>query len=606
VNGFLEVRTMLTGFSVARQQVTSALEALSRLAAECEIKQAHAAVSDALHRLSENRFNLVVFGEFKRGKSTFLNSLLGRDVLPTAVIPLTSIVTIVQYGEQERAVVRFLHGEQRTVSLEEIEDYITETANPENRKGVARVEVFLPAPLLRDGVRLVDTPGVGSVYEHNTQVAQEFLPHADAAVFLVAADPPISKTEREFLRLVRDYAVKLFVVQNKIDNLTAEELNQSLQFTRSVIAQEIGEDLLRIYPLSARQALTAKLCGDEKMLEESGLPAFERDLDDFLTHERGNVALLSAMNTALLTASAIRSSIDLETRAVQMPLEDLEQRLSEFQRRLATLRKQREQHLFLLKRLVHQQVLEQLDAHLTAMQSVNHRPLYEKLASVCRDGRASPLKLIEELNRLMPKWVEETITSWQQQEVERISATLNEKLQPFTDEVNAFIEQVQRLSEDIFDVRWQTLAHETALADWSRFYVRVWEVRVKFDFTIMPMLMLLPRRWVCEWIQRAAWHRLWEQFHIHCGQARYDFARRIEETIGEYMRALDSRVEETAQAIESVVRQAVQAKAEGEASANAVLARLHEQQQQVASLTEEMHRLRENLSSPFAQEAYVS
>lgn len=597
---------MLTSFSAARRQVTSALDVLVRLSSECGVKQAQLAASDALHRLSENRFNLVVFGEFKRGKSTFLNSLLGRDVLPTAVIPLTSIVTIVQYGEQERAVVRFLSGEEVTVPLEEIEDYITERANPENCKGVARVEVFLPAPLLRDGVRLVDTPGVGSVYEHNTQVAQEFLPHADAAVFLVAADPPISKTEREFLRLVREYAVKLFVVQNKIDNLTDEELNQSLQFTRSVIAQQLGGDSVRIYPLSARQALMAKVRGDEKRLEESGFPEFESDLDDFLTRERGNVSLLSAINTALLTADAVRATIDLEMRAVQMPLEDLEHRLSEFQMRLATLRKQREQHLFLLKKLVHQQVLEHLDAHLASMQSANHRPLYEKLAGVCRDRRSSPLKLIEELNRLMPQWVEETIAEWQQQEAERLSAILSEKLQPFTEEVNAFVEQVQRLSEDIFEVRWQTLTHETALADWSRFYVRVWEVRVRFDFTVMPMLMLLPRRWVCEWVKRAAWHRLWEQFHIHCGQARYDLARRIEETIGEYIRALDTRVEETAQTIETVVRQAIQAKAEGEAVANATLARLQEQQQHVETLTEELTCLREKLTSPFTEGAYAS
>jgi replication fork clamp-binding protein CrfC len=91
---------MLIGYSAVRQQVTDALEALSRLASERGMKQAYVAASDALHRLSENRFNLVVFGEFKRGKSTFLNSLLGRNVLPTAVIPLTSIVTVVQYGEQ--------------------------------------------------------------------------------------------------------------------------------------------------------------------------------------------------------------------------------------------------------------------------------------------------------------------------------------------------------------------------------------------------------------------------------------------------------------------------------------------------------------------------
>jgi len=275
----------------------------------------------------------------------------------------------------------------------------------------------------------------------------------------------------------------------------------------------------------------------------------ESDWDDVRTRERGGVALLSAVNTALLTADAIHASIELETRAVQTPLEDLERRLSEFQMRLATLRKQREQHLFLLKKLVHQQVLEQLDAHLTSMQSANHRPLYEKLAGVCRDGRSSPLKLIEELNRLMPQWVEETITEWQQQEAERLSAVLSEKLQPFTEEVNAFVEQVQRLSEDVFEVRWQTLTHETALADWSHFYVRVWEVRVKFDFTVMPMLMLLPSRCTCEWVKRAAWYRLGEQFKIYCVQAMYELALRIAEAFGGDTRALDACVGESARAI---------------------------------------------------------
>lgn len=597
---------MLASYAAFQQQVRDVLEALSHLAAERGMAQAHLAAADAGHRLAENRFNLVVFGEFKRGKSTFLNSLLGREVLPTAVVPLTSIVTIVQYGEREQAVVHFLDGRQVTIPLPQIEEYVTEAANPENRKGVARVEVLVPAPLLRDGVRLVDTPGVGSVYEHNTQVAQEFLPHADAAVFLVAADPPVSKNECAFLRLVRDYAVKLFVVQNKIDNLTDEELNQSLQFTHTVLSQELGTDGLRVYPMSARLALRAKQRGDAKALEESGLPAFEKDLDHFLTHERGSVALLSAVHTALLTADAVHASIDLEMRAVQMPLEDLEHRLAEFQQRLAALRQQREQHLFLLQKLVRQQVIEQLDAHLSAMQSANHRPLYERIVQVCQQKHACPLHLIEELNRQMPGWVGETITAWQQQEAERLSALLREKLQPFTDEVNTFIEQVQRLSEEVFEVRWQTLAHETTLADWSEFYVRVWEVRVKFDFTVMPALMLMPRRWVSEWIRRAAWHRLWEQFQIHCGQARYDFVRRIEETMSEYTRALDRRVEETACAIEAVVRQAMQAKAEGEAVANATLARLQEQQWQVESWRQQLNALREQLVPSCAPQATAS
>ncbi len=336
----------------------------------------------------------------------------------------------------------------------------------------------MPEPVLQDGLRLEDTPGVGSVYEHNTRVAQEFLPHADAAVFLVAADPPSSKSEREFLRTVREYAVKLFVVQNKIDNLT-DELAQSLRFTRAVVEAELGRDSLRIYPVSAWQALTAKRRADEKLLEESGLPAYERGLDRFLTHERGNVALLSAIQSAMLTANALRASIDLESRAEQMPLEEMEQRLQEFQRRLAVLRQQREQQLFMVRKLVHQQTLQQLDADLAAMPTANHQPLYQQLSTVCQQNASYPLKLIADLNLLMPQWIEQTITAWQSEELERISQLPGERLRPFTDEGNGFIEQVQRLSEDICEVRWQTLVQESTLADWSRFYVRVWRCRRK-------------------------------------------------------------------------------------------------------------------------------
>src|SRR5262249_19123306 len=160
---------------------------------------------DLGQRLTAEQFNLVVLGQFKRGKSTLINALLGADLLPTAVVPLTSIVTILRYGPEPGAVVRFLDGRTQEVEVASLAGFVTETENPNNIKGVAQVEVAFPAAVLMDGARLVDTPVVGSVFATNTGATYDYLPEADAAIVVLAADQPISQAELEFLQRVRPY-----------------------------------------------------------------------------------------------------------------------------------------------------------------------------------------------------------------------------------------------------------------------------------------------------------------------------------------------------------------------------------------------------------------
>ena len=98
-------------------------------------------------KLRTNRFNLVVLGAFKRGKSTLINALLGEAVLPTAIVPLTSVVTIIGYGEQLDIRVHFQNGQTRQIAQKELVDYITEKGNPKNQKGVREVEIAYPSRL---------------------------------------------------------------------------------------------------------------------------------------------------------------------------------------------------------------------------------------------------------------------------------------------------------------------------------------------------------------------------------------------------------------------------------------------------------------------------
>lgn len=104
-------------------------------------------------RLQDEAFNLVVLGQFKRGKSTFINALLGEDILPTAIVPLTSVVTILRYGPELRVEIRYLDERRQAVGLTDLPAFITERENPQNMKNVKDVTVYYPSRYLKDGVR---------------------------------------------------------------------------------------------------------------------------------------------------------------------------------------------------------------------------------------------------------------------------------------------------------------------------------------------------------------------------------------------------------------------------------------------------------------------
>jgi hypothetical protein len=129
----------------------------------------------ARSRVAEDRFNLVVLGEFKRGKSTLINALLGREVLPTGVVPLTSVVTVIRAGEHDGLAILFTDGREEERPLQELADYVTEASNPANVRGVELARVALDHELLRAGLELVDTPGIGSIHSHNTEIARSVI-----------------------------------------------------------------------------------------------------------------------------------------------------------------------------------------------------------------------------------------------------------------------------------------------------------------------------------------------------------------------------------------------------------------------------------------------
>lgn len=295
---------------------------------------------DALHqRLAVSRFQLAVLGQFKRGKSMLLNALLGADVLPTGVIPVTAIPTFLQFAPTRRIRVTFTAGRieesdfDGPVSLRDrLGEIVTEGANPHNILGVARVEVFLPSELLARGVVLIDTPGVGSTFHHNTAAADAVLPECDAALFVVSPDPPISEVEVQFLARVRKAVARLIVVLNKIDTLEPEERVTAAAFLRRVLdEQECLDPATPIFCLSGRRGLRTRLAGDAPALAETGLLELETHLTQFLTHEKQATLRAAVARKASALVGELKLETEFHLKALRLPLADLEQRMAAFE-----------------------------------------------------------------------------------------------------------------------------------------------------------------------------------------------------------------------------------------------------------------------------------
>jgi GTP-binding protein EngB required for normal cell division len=304
--------------------LAAALDELAALGTDQDREQI-AALRD---RLDAARLRVLVAGEAKRGKSTLINALLGRAVLPAGVTPLTAVATTVRYGDDPHAEVRFADGHEEKQPLTALPDLVTERGNPGNKRHVAVVTVYLDAPLLAGGVELVDTPGTGSVFAWDTAAAYEALETMDAAVFVLTADPPVSAAERDLYAKVSGLSVATFTVLNKADHLDEAGLAEAAEFTRQVLAKVARSPGApgRIYPVSARAALAG---GDP------GFGVFAADFKTYLASRRESDLRASAVMRARRIARSLLDEVALTRRAAQLTAGEAADRVTRFGERLA-------------------------------------------------------------------------------------------------------------------------------------------------------------------------------------------------------------------------------------------------------------------------------
>jgi predicted GTPase len=301
--------------------VTHQVRQLELLCHTCGRKERESRCQELLVKLAEDRFTLAVVGQFKRGKSSLMNALIGRNLLPTGLLPLTSAITILRFGPRERLVVSWVNsGLEREESIAALADYVTEEGNPGNRRKVRAAYVEAPSPFLRRGLEFVDTPGIGSAIEANTATTKAFLPQCDAVVFVTAVDGPMTQAELDFLRRLQGDVNKLFCVINKTDLLGEPQRAQVIGFVQSQIRECLGAPV-QVFAVSAQRELMGNDGGPESAEHASGIGSLRQALARFLSLERRTLLLRVVIERSLRLLAAEQAEIDLALRTAAAPAE---------------------------------------------------------------------------------------------------------------------------------------------------------------------------------------------------------------------------------------------------------------------------------------------
>ncbi len=332
-------------------KVISYLKKVSEFNESLAIDKGNESIQEAIRRLENDTFNIAVVGEFNRGKSSVINALLGKkNVLPVSIMPCTAAINKVTYGVEPYAEVFYKDGSSEKLDLttgsDILKQYLTKLTEESSAKAdlIKEVLIYYPVEYCRNGVTIIDTPGLNDDLAMS-KITFSVLPDVDVAIMVLMAKAPYSESENDFLdnKILAGNLGRVIFVVNGIDQVESDEDKQriiteirkrietsSLKRVKAVFGEDSKEvndyknklGNIKIFGLSARNAVKAKEEKNTELLQESKFPEFEKELERFIVEERGVISLLNPINK-LKTASIeiMRCCAERET-AMKMDLNE--------------------------------------------------------------------------------------------------------------------------------------------------------------------------------------------------------------------------------------------------------------------------------------------
>lgn len=298
-----------------------------------------------IRTLNENRkrgiFRIVVIGEIKKGKSSFINALFGKEeLLPTNEDIATSTVYKLVYGKEPKIRV-FLKGRDGSITNKVIEqsqlsEYGTEYGNPDNKKGVEFIAIQSPSPILESGVVIIDTPGLGGVIKVHKEITWRYIPNADAIFFVCdSVETLLSRAETEYLQKLKKMSPYIFFVQTKTDIVPQSQWTAWMVRNKEILANtlELPENKLIYFPVSSKLKHKADRLKSEQDLDESGFSKLLSFLHNNLIPKKEekvfNRLLISMISIALEINRKLTKQMEIASTETKNQLDDIEGRVLE-------------------------------------------------------------------------------------------------------------------------------------------------------------------------------------------------------------------------------------------------------------------------------------
>jgi small GTP-binding protein len=410
-----------------KEELVTVLRDLAKLADDTGM---HTLVSDLLvtriPKLEEERFVLVVLGEFNHGKSTFVNALLGAPVLPAGITPTTATINHLVFAEKPCAKAVLMDDSVRAVDPKNLSEWVTIESSKAEK--VRYVEVGWPAEILRDRVTLVDTPGVNDINEARAEITYNYIPRADAVLFLLDAAQVLKQSERAFLeqRILRRSRDKLLFVIGKADLLSPEEKAEALKYCRDNLTPILdGEPVL--FTVSAKQALAGHAA-------QSGIPELRQYLVRYLSEQRGRVLLDNASADGQRLCSYLGQNLGIKRRSLELSLEELETRIHRVQKELSGK----------------QQTMRGIQGRITAeadgIKARIRMDLEEFTAAFCA---ALPEEIeradVNDVRKYLQSYLQDTLKAWAEQEGDRIATQLERLAEEIIQITNENVQQAMAM-----------------------------------------------------------------------------------------------------------------------------------------------------------------
>ena len=472
-------------------------------------------VTELRERFAENELIVSVVGQFKRGKSSLINAILGEGLLPVGIVPLTATVTEIRRSDGFRACVDFTNGEVREIGFADLSDYISEQKNKDNHKKVGIVKLWTVHSPFGTNVTLVDTPGVGSIHQHNTQASNAYIEKSDAVLFLLSFESPVSEVERDFLLHTRAHAAKFYFAVNKADAVDQQSRDEFIAYSSAVLSEITGSSVT-LHPVSAASgegiaALTRLIAADIS------------NSHDELLADSISLKLKGILNQA-------NSKIGLYLKAASIPAEELKEKLAALREKQLALAALAEEVQILTRRKTNrliEQIREVLDGliagFLPELEALAGRQ-YEEWKAL--PSRQFEQKLLTTLEKQLDAWLinlNEKGLTLLAEGYASIVASLNRK----AGETASFVSETVR---DFFGVEYPVEFREFTVSERSDFYIRF-----KHDGSLFldqsRLVHLLPRGKANAKVFASALTRLKEDLQRNKTNMLYNYGYKMQESL---------------------------------------------------------------------------